>query len=93
MSSLDIVHQPEHQQFVTTIDGHACSIDYQLADGVMIITHTQVPAAVGGRGIAGALTRFALDTARAQGWKVRPACSYAAAWIPRHPEYTDLLAG
>jgi predicted GNAT family acetyltransferase len=33
-----------------------------------------------------------MDTARSEGWKVVPACSYAAAWMQRHPDYADLLA-
>jgi predicted GNAT family acetyltransferase len=47
---------------------------------------------VGGRGIAAELTKFALDTARANGWKVRPLCSYAEVYMRRHPEYNDLRA-
>ena len=67
-----------------------CELDYTLADHVMTITHTGVPAEVGGRGIASALVQAAMDAARAERWKVVPACSYASAWIKRHPEYQDL---
>jgi predicted GNAT family acetyltransferase len=35
----------------------------------------------------------ALETARANGWKVVPMCSYAVAYLRRHPEYNDLLQG
>jgi predicted GNAT family acetyltransferase len=58
---------------------------------VMTITHTGVPTALGGRGLAGEITKFALDHARAQGWKVIPQCSYVAAYINKHPEYTALV--
>jgi Predicted acetyltransferase len=57
----------------------------------MTITHTGVPSAVGGKGIAAALTQVALDTARVNGWRVVPTCSYAAVYIKRHPAYADLL--
>jgi predicted GNAT family acetyltransferase len=33
----------------------------------------------------------ALDHARAKGLKVRPDCSYAEAYMQRHPETLDLL--
>ncbi len=46
-----------------------------------------------GQGIAGAITRHALDYSREQGWKVIPRCPYVVAWIKRHPEYQDLVAG
>ncbi|HEX7769455.1 MAG TPA: GNAT family N-acetyltransferase, partial [Dokdonella sp.] len=62
-----------------------------LRDGIMVIDHTEVPPAVGGRGIAGQLVRAAFETARRAGWRVHPACSYAAAWIQRHPAYGDLV--
>ena len=55
----------------------------------MTITHTRVPDAIGGRGVAAALTRAALALARESGWSVNPACSYAAAYLARHPEEVD----
>lgn len=85
-----IQHEPAAHRFVVVVDGHECELVYRLADGVMRIVHTGVPSAVGGRGIASELVRAAYDTARAQGWKVVPACSYAAVWVERHPEYADL---
>jgi predicted GNAT family acetyltransferase len=87
---LQVRHDSAGQQFNVEVDGHLGVLDYRLRDGVMTITHTGVPEAIGGRGIAAELTRFALDTARANGWKVVPACSYAAVFMRRHPEYGDL---
>lgn len=87
---MDVTHDATRQQFGVVVDGHACELDYRLHDGVMTITHTGVPQAVGGRGIAGAMTRFALEHARAKGWKVVPACSYAITYMQRHPEFDDL---
>jgi predicted GNAT family acetyltransferase len=87
-----IEHRPELQLFQAQVEGALCVLEYERAGQIMAIVHTGVPAAVGGRGIAAALTRAALDTARREGWKVRPQCSYAAAWLQRHPDYHDLLA-
>ena len=89
---MDIVHDTHAHRFSVAVEGHQGELDYTLRDGVMVITHTEVPPAIGGRGIAAALTRDALETARREGWRVRPACSYAAAFMRRHPEYSDLLA-
>jgi hypothetical protein len=88
----DIRHDSAAHRFETTVDGTPCELDYTLRDKVMTLTHTGVPAAVGGRGIASELVRTALEMARAEGWKVVPACSYAAVWMQRHPEYADLRA-
>ena len=90
--SIDITHEPAAQRFVALVEGQECVIDYRLSGTTMTITHTGVPASLGGRGIASELARFALDQAKAQGWKVVPACSYVSAWIEKHPEYQGLLA-
>ena len=92
VESLRISHAPATRQFSVTVEGHGCELDYRLAGRTMTITHTGVPQAVGGRGIAAQLVRAAFEQARAEGWRVIPACSYAAAWVRRHPEYASLTA-
>lgn len=91
MHAPDIRHHAAQQRFEAEVDGHACVLEYQVADGRMAILHTGVPLAVGGRGMAGALVRAALDWARASGLRVVPRCTYAADFMARHPEYNDLL--
>ena len=88
---ISVDHNPAQACFETTVDGHRAVLEYVLEDGAMVITHTGVPEAIGGRGIAADLTRAALAHARAAGLKVVPACAYAAAFMQRHSEYTDLL--
>lgn len=90
--SLTIQHERSAHRFVAQVDGAPCVLDYSLAAGVMTITHTGVPPEVRGRGIASALVQAALDAARAEGWQVVSACSYASVWMARHPSYRDLLA-
>lgn len=89
---LHIEHDPAAGRFSTTVDGQTCELTYRLSGNTMTITHTGVPSAVGGRGIAAELAKTAFETARSNGWKVVPACSYAAVYAQRHPEYADLLA-
>jgi uncharacterized protein len=86
-----ITHDETRGRFECVVDGLRCELDYRLEGARMAIFHTGVPSQIGGRGIAADLTRAALDTARSRGWKVLPLCSYAAAYIRRHPEYSDLL--
>jgi len=89
--SAAICHDAERCRFYTQVDGHLCVLDYTLGGLTMVITHTGVPQAVGGRGIAAQLMSAALDTARRQGWRVRPVCSYASTYMLRHPDTADLL--
>jgi len=87
----EVVRNDAASRFEAMVDGELCVLAYRLGDGLLVIDHVIVPYAAGGRGIAAELTRTALDAARANGWRVVPNCSYAAAWIERHPEYRDLL--
>lgn len=90
-TNLTVRHEREANRFAATVDGHECELDYRIEGAVLTILHTGVPAAVGGRGIAAELTRATLEFARAGNLKIYPACSYAAVFFRRHPEYADLL--
>lgn len=89
---LQIEHLPERKRFQVVVEGRTCVADYELAAGVMSITHTGVAPALEGRGIAGELVQALLDHARLNDLKVRPLCSYARAYMRRHPETAALLA-
>ena len=91
MDEVEIRHEPG-QGVTAEVEGHRILLDYRLSDGVMAITHTEVPHALRGRGLAGQLVRTAFEHAREAGLKVAPRCSYAAEWIERHPQYLDLVA-
>jgi uncharacterized protein len=90
--SIEVVHNEAASRFEATVDGRLSICQYRRQDGQLLLTHTEVPPALGGRGIAAALVAANLDWARAQGLRVRPLCSYVAAYMRRHPETQDLLA-
>jgi uncharacterized protein len=84
-----IEHDVSARRFSTEVEGLQAVLDYTLCDGVMTITHTGVPQPIAGRGIAADLMRATLNAARSAGWKVDPACSYAAAYLRRHPDVDE----
>jgi hypothetical protein len=84
MSTID--HDPKAHRFSTEVNGSRAQLDYTLAGGHMTITHTRVPPEIGGRGVAAELMSAALSAAHAAGWTVTPACSYAAAYMAKHPQ-------
>jgi uncharacterized protein len=83
---MQIEHDAAAHRFSTVVDGEPAVLDYVLDGDIMTITHTGVPQPIAGRGIAAELVRSALAAARSQGWKVVPACSYAAAYMTKHPQ-------
>ena len=67
----------------STISARATSI---------IFTHTEVPAALEGRGIGGALAKAGLEFARANQLQVVPLCPFVRSYIERKPEYQPLVS-
>jgi predicted GNAT family acetyltransferase len=59
---------------------------YTRAGDRITLVHTIVPPALEGRGVGSALVRYALDAARAQGWRVVPECPFVRAYRRRHPD-------
>lgn len=87
---VDVQHDSASHRFTTSVDGHTGYVEYEPAADGIVITHTIVPSAIGGRGIAGQLVAAAVAHARQAGWTVASRCSYADAWLDRHPEHADL---
>ena len=84
----EIEHQPEQKLFKTEVEGRTAFVQYRLLNGGLDIIHTIVPRPLEGQGIAAALVKAAYDYAVATGLKPKATCSYAVAWLQRHPEVT-----
>ena len=69
--------------------------EYELRDdaGPIVFTHTEVLPAAEGRGVGRGLARGALDDVRRRGLKLIAECEFIAAFLERHPEDRDLIAG
>lgn len=65
---------------------------YERNGRVVTFTHTIVPPADQGHGVASTLIKGALADVRAQGLRIVPQCVFVAAYLERHPEERDLLA-
>jgi predicted GNAT family acetyltransferase len=73
------------------VDGRSAFANYRNMDGVIAITHTEVPSALREHGVGSQLVVAMLEDIRAQKLKVRPVCSFARFVVAQHPEYRDLL--
>ena len=87
---LEVTHNAEEHRFETFVDGYLSKLDY-IQDGKnFVITHVGVSPELRGQGIAGKIVQVGLEYAKARSLRVVPMCSYAAAYIRRHPEYMEL---
>ncbi len=92
MGQSHIIHSEAQSRYETTVEGTLAVAEYHRAGDKITFTHTEVPPAIGGRGIAAAIVKFALDDARAKGLRVGSTCWYVTDYIRDHPEYQDLAA-
>jgi len=72
--------------------GAVAFADYRREGDRLIVPHVEAPHALRGTGAAGRLMDGVVEHARAEGRKIVPLCSYAAAWLRRHPEHADVVA-
>ncbi|MEO6122835.1 MAG: GNAT family N-acetyltransferase [Ilumatobacteraceae bacterium] len=87
-----IIHQRDENRYDIFLgSARGAYAEYELADGVMTMTHTVTDPQQRGQGLAGLVVGRALDDAKAAGLTVVPQCWYVAQFIERHPEYATLL--
>ena len=78
-------------RFELDVDGDVAFANYRQAPSAVIITHTETPRALRGRGIASELVKGALALIRADGHKVIGACGFVVDYLSKHPEYADMV--
>jgi predicted GNAT family acetyltransferase len=91
INNIEVEHNSAAQRYQARIDRYLAVAEYRRSGDTLTFTHTEVPPALRGRGIAGKLVHAALEDARAQHLSVVPLCSFVATYIRRHPEYVSLL--
>ncbi|WJR81617.1 GNAT family N-acetyltransferase [Bradyrhizobium sp. NP1] len=79
-------------RFELDVVGGMAFANYRLAPQAVIITHTETPRSLRGRGIASELVKGALDLIRADGQKVIAGCGFVVDYLRKHPEYGDIVA-
>jgi uncharacterized protein len=78
-------------RFEMPVDGQTAFATYAMANGWIVLLHTEVPQALAGRGVGTALIHAVLEEARIRRVGVVPQCEFAADYIHRHPEFSDLV--
>ena len=79
-------------RFELDVEGATAFANYRLTPQAVIITHTETPRALRGRGVASELIKGSLDLIRGEGRKVIAGCGFVVDYLYKHPEYADLTA-
>ena len=79
-------------RFELDVEGATAFANYRATPQAIVITHTETPRELRGRGIAYELVKGALDLIRRDGRKVIAGCGFVVDYLDRHPEDADLVA-
>ena len=89
----EVRDNPQRKRFEIDLGDGTALAEYTLPQGMIMFTHTAVPAEHEGKGIGTALIRAGLAAARERGLKVIPICPFFAAYMKGHADEHDLLDG
>lgn len=93
---IEVRHNADAERYEISVDGDLAgfTVAHPLSEhpGVVLFPHTEIDGAFEGQGLASKLVAGALDDIRARGLTIRATCPYIVGWLPKHPEYEDLLA-
>lgn len=86
------INEAKHR-FELAVDGHIAFIEYILnKEGIMFLTHTEVPPALEGKGVGSRLVLHTLEYLKEKNYTLAPLCPFVAAYLRKHPEWQSLLA-
>jgi len=88
----ELIHNTDECKYEYHIDGHIAYITYDDQNGNMHLTHTIVPDALAGKGLARELLEDVLSEIEKAGKKAVAQCSYIVKYQEKHPEKSDLFA-
>ena len=91
MAAASVRDNKPQNRFELDVEGGLAFANYRLTPSAVIITHTETPRALRGRGIASELVRGALQLIRANGLKVIAGCDFVGDYLRKHPEFSDLV--
>ena len=90
---MEVVNNESARRFEVTVDGHTGVLQYARRGDRIELLHTEVPPALGGKGLGGLLAKTALEYARNSSLRVIPSCPFVRSYLERHAEYEPLMSG
>ncbi len=93
LTEIRFEHDPETQNFYAILpEGKAIMAYKANREGKIFVTHTEVDAALRGKGVGGKLALHVLEYIRNNKLKLVPLCPFMVAYLKRHTEHMDLVA-
>jgi predicted GNAT family acetyltransferase len=91
--TFEVAHNAERERYEIHVAGELAGFTeaHPIDESTVSFPHTVIKPAFEGQGLASKLVRGAFDDIRQRGLRIVPTCEYILGWLPKHPEYHDLL--
>ena len=93
LDDLTVNNNAQENRFEIDLGDGVAILEYMIAGTNIIYSHTEVPVAYEGQGLASKLAHHAMEYAKTNGLKVQALCPYVAGYVQRHPEYKSITWG
>ena len=87
----EVTDNATRRRYEMVVDGVTAYVTYARKGDRLTLVHTEVPQALGGRGVGSALATAVLEDVRSRGLRVAVECEFLEAFIKRHPNFADLV--
>ena len=85
MEEYEVTHRPERNRFELEKNGMTAFVEYEVEDGTLDIMHTIITPTLEEKRNTTTLVKKTYKYANEQDQKPKATCSYAVAWLKRHP--------
>ena len=87
----ELTDNAARKRFEMVVEGVTAYVTYARHADRLTLVHTEVPKALGGRGVGSSLATAVLQEVRRRGLRVAVECEFLEAFIKRHSEFADLV--
>lgn len=90
--NLPLIKNEALQQFELEVEGYTSFIEYKEAGEQIVLTHTEVPVELEGKGVGTAIVEKTLEYIEEHKQRLVPLCPFVIAYLKRHPDWNRLLS-
>lgn len=91
MDNLTVQHEKDNHRFIMAINGEIAKVAYQLRDGKMYLTYSEVPYNLRGKGYGKELVERTFEQLTKEGYKAVAVCSYIKAVARRSEKWNSII--
>lgn len=91
-NSNSLIDRPEKNRFEMDVEGMKAHVDYIInKNGVIYLTHTEVPKELEGKGVASEMLKQIMKEIENREYSLIPICPFVKTYLSRQPEWKKLL--